>query len=395
MRKLSFLVFSENSEVHSRVTEALLATGQATIQATVSQASSLPQELRRHRVDGIYIDLDPDPNVIFETISNLPEPRPLLLFGSKHSDPQTLLRAMRLGARDFFVGHKLDDLQAVVRSAVPELSVSTGAAPILAVVGAKGGVGATLIACELAVALQESGTHVVVCDLNLRLGDVPLYFDLRPLYNIADIAKKEGTLDSTFVNAVLAQHSSNVSVLAAPAHIEDLGSLNSSQLERILRFVQQEFDCIILDLPWGFDDLSSRALEISSHILLVTTPDVPALTHARTRLGLMERFGTSRDRVHVVLNRHSKMATFDKQYVVDFLECDVDAVIPDEPTATQQCMNEGLLLREAQGGEEMERALQELRNRTNEWCQFDKSHVGNDAGSQHFVSRLRKLVTRR
>jgi Flp pilus assembly CpaE family ATPase len=194
---------------------------------------------------------------------------------------------------------------------------------------------------------------------------------------------------------VLAEHSSNVSVLAAPAHLEDLGSLNSSQLERILRFLQREFDCIILDLPWGFDDLSSRALEISSDILLVTTPDVPSLTHARTRLGLMERFGTSRDRVHVVLNRYSKMATFDKQYVQEFLECDVDAIIPDEPGATQQCMNEGLLLRDAQGGEEMEHALQGLRNRTNDWCQFERSHAGQTDGSQHFVSRLRKLVTRR
>lgn len=395
MRRLSFLVFSEDSGVHSRLSEALLATGQATIQASVSQTSSLPQELRRHRVDALYIDLDPDPNAIFEAISNLPDPRPLLLFGGSQSDPKTLLRAMRLGARDFFVDHKLDNLESVIRSAVPELLVSPGAAPILAVVGAKGGVGATMIACELGVALQESGTHVVVCDLNLRLGDVPLYFDLRPLYSVADIAKKEGALDTTFVNAVLAEHSSNVSVLAAPTHIEDLGSLNSSQLERILRFVQQEFDCIILDLPWGFDDLSSRALEISSHILLVTTPDVPSLTHARTRLGLMERFGTSRDRVHIVLNRHSNMATFDKQYVVDFLGCDVDAVIPDQPAATQQCMNEGLLLREAQGAEDVARALQGLRDRTNEWCQFGRSQGGENAGSRHFVSRLRKLVTRR
>jgi pilus assembly protein CpaE len=395
MRRLSFLVFSQSSDVHSSLAEALLATGQATIQASVSLESSLPQELRRHRVDALYIDLDPDPKPIFEAISNLPEPRPLLLFGSNQSDPQLLLRAMRLGARDFFVGHNLESLESVIRHAVPELPVSTGAAPILAVVGAKGGVGATLIACELGVALQESGTRVLVCDLNLRLGDVPLYFDLRPLYSVADIAKKEGTLDMTFVNAVLAEHSSNVSVLAAPAHLEDIGSLNSSQLERILRFVQREFDCIILDLPWGFDDLSSRALEISSHILLVTTPDVPSLTHARTRLGLMERFGTSRDRVHVVLNRHSNMATFDKQYVVDFLGCDVDAVIPDHPAATQQCMNEGLLLRDAQGGEEMERALQLLRDRTNDWCQFERSHAGESPGSRHFVSRLRKLVTRR
>ncbi len=396
MRPVSFIVFSEDADVCAHVSQGLLATNAARIQSTVSRASLLGPELQKTRVDGIYIDtnVEGDESVVFDAITNLPEPRPLLLFGGKDDDPELLLKAMRAGGRDFFVAHKLDGLKSIIESATPKHSLAAQAAPILAVVGSKGGVGATTIACELAVALQESGTRTIVLDLNLCSGDVPLYFDLQTHYSIADLARKDGALDEILVEAVVAEHTSGVSILAAPTNFEDIGVLNFPQIERILTFIEKDFDCIILDLPWGYDEMSLRALDRASHILLVATADVPSLTHTRSMREMMERFGNDPDRIRVILNRYSKKSTFDPSQVAEFVECSIEVPIPDTPEATQECMNEGKLLRDAIEGAAMAKALRGLRDRVAEWCKFDPLDAQATSGGVPLVERLRNLLKR-
>jgi pilus assembly protein CpaE len=374
-----------------------METGLVKIQAAISDAASVAVELRRQRIDGLYLDLDvaEDPDAVFQAVASLPEPRPLILLGSMNSNPETLLRAMRLGITNFFVGHKLAELESIIRAVLPQRTRSERAAPIIAVMGTKGGVGATTVACELAVALQEAGVRSVVCDLDMRLGDVPLYFDLKPTYSIADIAKQEGALDAAFIDAVVVEHSSEVSVLAAPVRFEDLGGLSYAQVERILEFLRKEFDCIVVDIPWAFDELSLRMLDAASQILMVTTPGVASLTHTRTLRTILERTGTPDDLVHVVVNRASKADAFGEQQIAEFLECEIDVVIPDCPAAARKCMDEGLLLRATEGGEEMKRQIHVLRDRVSEWCRFETPAGTVETNHRSLASRLRKLVTRR
>lgn len=396
MRKLSFLLFSEDPAVRSQVSDQLIATGRVRLQAIVEETEQLAQELQRHQVDGIYLDIDKDPEAVFSLISQLKAPRPMVLLGGEGQDREILLRSLHLGVRDFFVGHKLDLLVDLLSGAVPLRGGVDRPAPILAMVGAKGGVGTTTIACELAVALEEAGTHTLVCDLNLRLGDVPLYFDMQPTNSISDIAKREGAVDASFVDAVVVEHASNVSILAAPSRFEDLGTLNFSHLDKILDYFQTPFDCIVLDLPWGFDEFSLRSISRADKILLVTTTDVPSLTHARTRMELLARFGTSSENVHVVVNRISqKRGSLDKDQISAFLECDIEVTIVDDTETAEQCTNEGRLLRETSGGEKLAEGLYSLRDHVSEWCGFD--HVGGmvEGETPSLLTRVRKLVTRR
>lgn len=395
MRKLSFLLYSEDPTVRAQVSNQLTETGRVRIQATVSEGEQLAHEMQRHHVDGIYLDIDRDPELIFTLISELKSPRPMILLGGEGQDREILLRALHLGVRDFFVGHKLDLLVELLLSIEPVRGGVDRPAPIVAVVGAKGGVGATTIACELAVALEESGTHALICDLNLRLGDVPLYFDMQPANSISDIAKREGAIDAGFVEAVVVEHASNVSILAAPSRFEDLGTLNFSHLDKILDYFQSKYDCIVLDMPWGFDEFSLRSMSRADKILLVTTTDVPSLTHTKTRMELLTRFGTSLDNVHVIVNRLSdKRGSLDRTQIAVFLECPIDVAIVDDTPISDQCMNEGKLLREIVGGEKLAESFYSLRDHVSEWCSFD--HVGGliDVEKPTFLNRVRSLVAR-
>lgn len=395
MSKLSFVVYSRSPETRTRVVEQLLGTDRVTVTATLADLQGLSDTLRSHRADGIYLDLDDDPHETLNSVATLPEPRPTILLGARAGDAPLLLQAMRLGARDFYLGHKLVGLENALEAAAPVRSLSDRAAPTIAVVGAKGGVGSTTIACELGVALQETGLRTIVVDLSRRLGDVALYFDVNPRYDITDIVRHEGELDAVFVDAVLSNHESQVSILAAPSKLEDVTLLGTSKLDRVLKLLQAEFDCIILDAPWDFDEFSLRALDMSNEILMVTTPDVASLTHARTRRQLVERFGALPERVHVVLNKASSDASIDKKQVVDFLERDLDSVIPDMPEVARKCADEGLILRDIQEGRAMRQAILGLRDQVCEWCQFELPEEDGSVGRKKLMNKLRNLVGRK
>ena len=395
MSKLSFVVYSRSPDTRTRVVQQLLATDLVTVSATLADLEGLTDTLRSHRSDGIYLDLDDDPHETLASVAALPEPRPTLLLGARAGDAPLLLQAMRLGARDFYLGHKLIGVDSVLETATPVRALSDRAAPTLAVVGAKGGVGSTTIACELGVALQETGLRTIVVDLSRRLGDVALYFDLNPRYDITDIVRHDGELDAVFIDAVVSTHESQVSVLAAPNKLEDVTLLGTSKLDRVLKLLQAEFDCIILDAPWDFDEFSLRALDMSNEILLVTTPDVASLTHARTRRQMVERFGALPERVHLLLNKASTDASIDKKQVVEFLERDLDSIIPHMPAVARKCADEGLILRDVPEGRALRQSILALRDLVCEWCQFELPEEDGSVGRKKLMNKFRQLVRRK
>jgi pilus assembly protein CpaE len=394
MARLNFVVYSWSPETRARVTEQLLQTDQVLVTGEVSDLEELSEILRQQRVNGLYLDLDQDAEGTLEFVSGMPEPRPTILLGAQESNSDVLLRAMRLGCRDFFQGHELTDAAKVLREATQHRAQSKQAAPTVAVVGAKGGVGSTMVACELAVALQETGLNTIVCDMSRRLGDVAIYFDLRPRFDLADLVRHQGEFDAVFIDAVVSRHSSQVSALAAPSKIEDVTLLTSGKLDRILKFLQTEYDCIVLDVPWDFDDFCLRSLDMSNEILLVTTPEVSSLTHAKKQREMIEGFGALPERIHTLANRCSKDMGIDKKQLVEFLERDLVTMIPDLPEAASKCADEGLILRDVPEAQPMREAVAKLRDLVCEWCELDQP-TRDDQDEDGLMSRLRNLVGRR
>jgi pilus assembly protein CpaE len=279
---------------------------------------------------------------------------------------------MRLQPLEFFVDHELGESLGPL---LERLAQERGPTPAerarrctLAVAGAKGGVGTTLIACELAAALQRLGERVVVVDLNLHGGDVALHFDLAPPHGMAEIAKKGDALDEAFMRSVLATHIGGVRVLAAPTEPESAALIGASHVERALRSLSEQFDWVIVDLPVAWEHVGLRALHASDLILMVATPEVPALTHARRQLELLERFGAPADRVRVVLNRYAAGSGFAEREIREGLGREVDAWLPIDDHAVQTCVNEGKLLHEVQPGGKLPRALEQLTERVFEWA---------------------------
>jgi len=151
---------------------------------------------------------------------------------------------------------------------------------------------------------------------------------------------------------------------------------------------------IILDVPWDFDEFSLRALDMSNEILIVTNADVTSLTHARTRRQMIERFGALPERVHMILNRTSNEQSLAEKQVVEFLERDLDATIPDQPEVGRKCTDEGLILRDVKDGRVMREAIVELRDRVCEWCELELPEQAEPKSKRKLMKRLRKVIKR-
>jgi pilus assembly protein CpaE len=373
MTQLSFVVLSPRKELR----EALEASGHVEVLAAFSEPERLVPAVGSLRPDGLLVDLSSEAGAVFDALEHLPAPRPLLLVSGPEEDGRAILRALRLGAREYLTRSR--DEETALRAAVERLLQEGpateegrgGRAPVVAVMGSKGGVGTTFLACQIATALARPGARVALADLNLRLGDVALYFDLQARYSIAQLASGDSRLDSAYLQTVLVPHASGVQVLAAPAQAEEAELVRASHVEQAVALLREDFDWVVLDVSRSWDEPSVRALDLADQILLVTVPDVPTLTHARQHLDLLQRLGHAGDRVRVIGNRVDRRAPVSGRELTDFLGRALDERVPNDYPSALACVNEGKPVFEAAPRSELCRVLSKLAVRMHGWCEVE------------------------
>jgi pilus assembly protein CpaE len=389
MTQLSFVVATEQSGL----VELLEQSGRAQVKGVVDETSDLLTAVARHRPEAVLVDLGREPHGVLGLIEQIPVPRPtLLVYGP--DDKDVILRAMRLGAREYITpGREAKDdllvaLERILRERGPEARKGPRA-PLIAVMGAKGGVGTTFVACQLAAGLAHRGAKVAMIDGHLRLGDVALYFDLRPRYTITSLATA-ADLDAAYLQTVLASHRCGVQVLAAPERPEEADVISSGHLEHALAILRTENDWVVVDTPREFDERSVHLLDQASSILVVTTCDVPALNHTRLQLDLLQRLGHSPHRVHVVVNRMDKNAPVQGKEIADFLDRKWDARLPNDYPSASACVNEGRPLWELAPKSALRDAMDSLTAATHGWCDRPLPEEGGTQSKSLFDLLRRK-----
>lgn len=269
--------------------------------------------------------------------------------------PATMSRAVAAGARGFLIKpYGVDDLIATVREAVETLrSLSRSRAPsaperpargrIIAVYSPKGGVGTTTVATNLAVALASvSGTRVALVDLDLQFGDIGAALDLRSANSIAEVIGHEVT-DEVIAETFL-RHPSGVRVLLAPTDLASVEGIDPEDVVRMLDQLRGHFDYVICDLWSSLEDLTNGTLRVADRVLLVTTPELPALrnlqrvmTFARPDLRLDEK-------ALVVANRYPGKAGLSRDDMTKAFGRRIAITIPSEGVAVTDAINRGISL---------------------------------------------------
>jgi pilus assembly protein CpaE len=341
----SFIVFSQQEEMAAHLKRALEESGHATLAATICTDDELLPAVSKHKPDGILIDLGHAPHAVLDILETIAAPRPQIVACGPQDQSDVILRALKQGAREFLpAAPAAQEIKTAVDRLVleqaPPRKVKT-VAPLLSVMGAKGGVGSTVVACQLAAGLQRLGGRTVIVDLNIPLGDVALYFDVQPAYTIADVAREPGKLDRSLVEGLLQPHQSGLQILAAPQKMEDAEIVKGQHLHAVFDALRSEFDWVVADVSRAWSDTTVRALDLSSEILLVTLQDVPTLTHARAHRELLLRLGHAPSKLHIVVNRASKKDPVSKDDLVQFLDSEPEIRLPNDYATTVTCVNEG------------------------------------------------------
>jgi len=177
------------------------------------------------------------------------------------------------------------------------------AAPMISVLGPKGGTGKTLTACNLAVALARQGMRPIVIDLDLQFGDVGLALGLRPERTIFDLATSVGSLDGDKVDTFVTAHESGAVVLLAPIRPDQAGAITMPFLHQLFEILRARYDFVIVDTPPSFSPEVIAAVDTSSELCVVGMLDALSLKDTKIGFETLEQMGRDPSEITLVLNR--------------------------------------------------------------------------------------------
>ncbi len=238
------------------------------------------------------------------------------------SDPSVIVAAMRSGAREYLERDATSDSfsEALKRFAATSAKAraSSGRARILAVINAKGGAGATTVAVNTAVSLEQSHGKTILVDVGL-LGHAALHLNVQPAFGIADALQNLHRMDSALLQSFVTPCKGGLHLLAGPQQPLPLAP-SAAELARLFDLLVSHFQYVIVDCSNRTDALFRMIADLANAVLLVTQADVVSLWSAARVHSFLEQ-GSGRDRARLILNRFKKIPGFTDEDIEKVTNC--------------------------------------------------------------------------
>lgn len=298
-----------------------------------------------------------------------PDRRPALIVVGPANDMNVMRLAMQAGARDLIPDplNKDDLLQAIQRThGERRRPAPIAAGRISVIMNAKGGCGATMLACNVAhVLAAKSKQRTALLDLDLQFGAAPLYLDLYPKRGIVQALENLTGLDEVALDGYFAKHSSGLNVLSHGAD-EPLTpeTISAAGVNRLLEVALRGHEHIVVDMPRCVDAVTTAVMQRAHQIAIVLQQSVTAVRDA-TRLmqWLRSDVGVTKDQLCVVVNRHEKGSEITADDIQRTLACNDPALVPNDYKTVSECINSGTALLDYAGGASITRAVMTLETR--------------------------------
>lgn len=298
--------------------------------------------------DVVLVGLDQDLGqaVEFARLVKKENPRITLIGLAGARDADRILSAMRAGYAEFIVlPDDAEQLRISVQTAAFRPEDSEGKGLVVAVVGAKGGVGCTLIATHLSAEL--AAIHRVLCiDSDFSMGDVAPAMDIVPKDTLADLIPRASQVDERMLTGTVFVHPSKVHFLCQPDDIDKIGEVSGDDMYNIINAAAQGYQYIILDVGSHISEAEAVALNVADQVLLVTTPDVVAVRDAHRKIKALVAMGVEKKRISVILNRVQKQPYLTRETIESNLQVRVVGSISEDARRVDHALNEGKLIRE-------------------------------------------------
>ena len=225
--------------------------------------------------------------------------------------------------------------KAIARREGAAVASGVALAPMICVLGPKGGTGKTLTSCNLSVALARTAKKVALVDLDLQFGDVALSLGLTPEKTIYDLAKSGGSLDIEKLESYLTTHPSGLRVLQAPTRPDQASFVTVDLLREIYTLLRSNYDYVIVDTPPGFTPEVIASIDNSSHVCMVGMLDSLSLKNTKLGLETLELMGYDSARVTIVLNRADTRIGISREDVAAIVGRPPNVLVPSDREITK------------------------------------------------------------
>jgi pilus assembly protein CpaE len=243
------------------------------------------------------------------------------------------------------------DLMGVIK-AVSDLYVERNTQPLgrtIAFIGAKGGVGSSMVAHNVGWAIARNFENdVVVADLDLAFGTAGLDFNQDPAQGIAEAVNAPDRLDDNFLDRLLARCSDHLSLLAAPATLDRTYDFAEGAFEHVIDVAQSGVPTVILDIPHAWNAWVKKTLLAADEIVITAEPDLANLRNTKNMIDLLKAARTNDHPPRLVINK-ANLAKRPEIKVDDFataLGVEPAVVIPFDAQLFGTAANNGQMIAE-------------------------------------------------
>jgi len=262
-------------------------------------------------------------------------------------DPELMLEAMRAGVTEC-VSEPLT--QGALEAAISRVMMQR-AAPVegrvFAVIGAKGGVGATTIAVNTAEAIAQAVGDALLIDLHVETGDTAVFLGAEPKFSIVEALENTHRLDEAFFRGLVVHTKSGLDLLASSGRIAS-SQLDPQRVRTLIDFAVRYYRAVVLDVPRE-NPAALDALETASKIFVVVNHELPTLRSGyRLVARLRQRYGS--DRIELLVNRSDQQSEISLADIEKAVNAKVKHVFPSDYKPAITAANQGQpLARSTQG----------------------------------------------
>jgi pilus assembly protein CpaE len=263
-------------------------------------------------------------------------------------DPQTIITALRAGANEFVHPPYSETfgpaLQRVIESCKEEQTPERRG-KVIGFLSAKGGCGATTLACHIAADLKrQTGKHVLLADLDFTSGMVGFHMKVASSYSILDAVSNLARLDESLWKALVSEWKPGLDVIPNPEDFSSENAPSRDELRQVIRFMRTQHDWIVLDLGRSLNESVAALYGELDELFLIAVLEVSALHGLKTIAHKLRDRGEDLSKLELVLNRTPKMMDITQDELQKVLGRPLYAMLPNDYPSLYQAYSTGTLL---------------------------------------------------
>lgn len=301
----------------------------------------------------IILETSARPDELMNGLNELAEvcdPSTRVVIIGHHNDVSLYRDLVRNGISEYIVAPvSIADLMAVITM----LFINPDAEPLgktMAFIGAKGGVGSSTIAHNVAWSISTLfQNEVVVADMDLPFGTANINFDQDPAQGIAEAVFSPDRIDEVYLDRLLATCAEHLSLLAAPSMLDKVYDFGAEDFAQLIDVAQRTAPSVVLDIPHVWNGWTRTTLSRADEVIIVATPELANLRNTKNMVDTLKKLRPNDFAPKLVLNQVGvpKRPEISVNDFLDSLDMEASAIIPFDPHLFGTASNNGRMLAES------------------------------------------------